>query len=42
MNYYNNNYIQKRNAERNSKIFGKEMAETSHYKEIRNAVNSLY
>ncbi len=40
MNYYNNNYIQKRNAERNSKIFGKEMAETSHYKEIRNAVNS--
>lgn len=39
MVYYNNNYIQKRSAEKNSKIVGKEIAEAAHFKEVRNAIN---
>ena len=39
MNYYNNSYIQKRGAERNYKIVGKDIAESEHYKEVRAAIN---
>lgn len=37
MNNYNNNYIQKRNAEKGFKMLGKDIAETEHYKETKNA-----
>ncbi len=39
MNNYNNNYIQKRNAEKNSKMMGKDIAEAEHYKEIKKVIS---
>lgn len=39
MNNYNNNYIQKRNAEKNFKMVGKDIAEAEHYKEIKKMFN---